>query len=129
MRYEQAVLEALRAAERPLSHRDLRTLIDPQGTDYSAVSNGIGNVLSALHRAREVQREKIDGRYHYRLASGGIDALQLREILLPFARYAVAVLALRDESAPDDRIEHRVNDATLTIGDLRRIAALCQGRI
>jgi hypothetical protein len=63
----------------------------------------------------------------YRIDLGETE--RLRGILLPFARYAAAVLALRDESAPDDRIEHRVNDATLTIGDLRRIAALYQGRI
>ena len=66
MRYRQAILDALAHATRPLAHRDLRAIIDPDASDPSAF-NGIALDLTYLHRAGLVSRERIDHRYHYRV--------------------------------------------------------------
>lgn len=57
-------------------------------------------------------------------------AADLRAALEPFSRYAKAVLSRRDGAqgvpVPDDRLVFGIDGAHITIGDLRRVAALAE---
>ncbi len=54
----------------------------------------------------------------------------LRAVLEPFGRYARALLSRRDgaeiDPVPDDRLVFGIDGQHITIGDLRRVAALTQ---
>lgn len=56
MRYEQRILDTLKAAERPLLHRDLMERIAPDN-QYEGFY-AIGAALTKLYRAGMVEREK-----------------------------------------------------------------------
>ena len=73
--YSRITLAALRDAQRPLSHRDLVALLDPDGNDRS-MFNGVGLALTRLSRAGLLTREKVrrnatQNRYFvYRVSDG-----------------------------------------------------------
>ncbi len=70
MNYDTAILATIDDADKPLRHRDLVALLDPEGKDYTAFTN-IGMRLTVLYRTGYLVREKCDGRYwHYRRSDG-----------------------------------------------------------
>ncbi len=62
-RYDNAIIRAVKAADKPLRHRDLVALLAPD-KGYSAFST-IGLALTRLYRAGVLAREKCDGKYAY----------------------------------------------------------------
>lgn len=141
MRYDRRILDTLRAAGRPLRHRELSERIAP-GRDRAF--RGIGVALTKLYRAGVLRRAKIDGRYwHYSLREtmkpniSEVDFLDLVQAEIERARvkhptnihncmegYAV-IKEEMDEYWEECRKQNSKRDKDAMLKELVQIAAMC----
>lgn len=100
--YDRQIVATVAASERPLRHRDIAAQLAPGD---SAAWNQIGNALTHLYRAGQLQREKTDGRYwHYTI--GGPPMSEHARLAAADLDYAQQLLA-RAERAEAEAAELR----------------------